>query len=93
MCGDFIIIHCLCTRQDISTERRIRVSCDEFKETVKLALVKKDMSLQQLSVAVTSKTGMYCDQPLLSKMLNGTIKHQSRPKIVSAIYEILGIEE
>lgn len=63
----------------------------EYGRLVKHGLVDKGYSLGTLAQLVSEKTGMYCDQPLLSRMISGEIKAAARPVIAEAVNEILGI--
>ena len=65
--------------------------CDYGRE-IKHGLIDKDYSMEVLAKMVSEKTGMYCDQPLLSRIVSGEIRAESRPVIVSAINEILGLD-
>ena len=60
---------------------------------IKHGLIDKGMTITELGRKVSKRTGMYCDQPMLSRIIHGEIKSNSRPKIVAAINEILGIKE
>lgn len=63
----------------------------DFGRKVKLALIQKGYSLDVLAQMVSEKTGMYCDQPLLSRILTGHIRAESRPRIMEAVTEILDL--
>ena len=63
----------------------------EYGQKVKHGLVDKGYSLETLAKMVSERTGMYCDQPLLSRIISGKIKAESRQTIVTAINEILEI--
>lgn len=70
----------------------MRSSVSEYGKQVKHGLVDKEYSLETLAKLVSEKTGMYCDQPLLSRIISGEIKAEARPVIASAINEILELE-
>ena len=64
----------------------------EYGKQIKHGLIEKGYSLETLAKMVSDKTGMYCDQPLLSRLISGEIKSEARPTITSAINEVLEIE-
>lgn len=65
----------------------------EYGLRIKHGLVDKGMTITGLSEQVKKLTGMYCDQPLISRIIHGEINEKSRPAIMSAINQILGIED
>lgn len=64
-----------------------------YGKAIKHGLIDKDMSIATLAKAVSNKTGMYCDQPMLSRIISGQIKAESRPVITAAINEILDLND
>ena len=68
-------------------------SVSEYGRQIKHGLVDKGMSITELSELVKERTGMFCDQPMISRIIHGYIKPAGRPTIVAAINEILGIEQ
>lgn len=62
-----------------------------YGKAIKHGLVDKDMSIRSLAAAVSERTGMYCDQPLISRIISGEINATARPVITAAINEILDI--
>ena len=60
-----------------------------FAKTVKKALIDREWTFSDLANAVSSKTGLFCDQSYISKILSGS---RSPEKIVEAINEILNLE-
>lgn len=60
-----------------------------FAKEVKKALIDVGKNYEWLSEEVTDRTGLYCDSPYISRVLNG---ERNAPKIVQAIKEILGLE-
>jgi hypothetical protein len=62
----------------------------EFKKTVLKKLVDLDKNQKWLLSEIHEKTGLYCDNSYLSKILSG---QRAAPKIVSAIKEILDLKE
>ena len=62
----------------------------EFKKTVLKKLVDLDKNQKWLLSEIHEKTGLYCDNSYLNKILSG---QRAAPKIVSAIKEILDLKE
>lgn len=75
----------------ITHERGERMAGD-YGKAIKHGLIDKDMSISTLAGLVSDRTGMYCDQPLISRIISGAIKAESRPVITAAIDDILGIQ-
>lgn len=65
--------------------------CD-YGRAIKHGLIDKGYSLEELAKLVSEKTGMYCDQPLLTRIIYGIIKADARPTITAAIDEILELK-
>lgn len=65
--------------------------CD-YGLRIRHGLIDNGMTITELSNKVREKTGMYCDQPLISRIIHGEVKATGRPTIVAAINEILNIE-
>ena len=61
---------------------------NEFGNKCKTALKKAGRNQRWLCAEITARTGMYCDQPYISKIFHG---HRNPEKIISAITEILEI--
>ena len=62
---------------------------ENFKQQVRIGLAMKNMTLCDLAEKVTEKTGLYCDQSLLSKILNSQKRSE---RIAGAIIEILELQ-
>ena len=60
----------------------------DYKKKVRVAMIEKDFSYSTLADAIQKESGMYCDQALLSRFLNGEVK---RPWMARAIESILGV--
>lgn len=61
---------------------------DELKKAVKHRLIDLDMTQRQLCEEVTAKTGRFCDNATIKRVLDGTTK---RTPIREAIMDILGL--
>ena len=59
-----------------------------FRKTVKKRLIDLEQTQEWLCQQVTEKTGLFCDQPYLSRILSG---ERTPDKIISAVCEILDI--
>ena len=64
----------------------------EYGRQIRHGLIDKGYSLETLAKMVAEMTGMYCDQPLLSRIISGEFKAEARPTITAAINESLEIE-
>lgn len=62
----------------------------EFGKQVKIKLIQMDKPQKWLNEEVVKRTGLYFDDSYLHRIVTGK---NSNPKIVSAIKEILDIEE
>ena len=62
----------------------------EFGKQVKIKLIQMDKPQKWLNEEVIKRTGLYFDDSYLHRIVTGK---NSNPKIVSAIKEILEIEE
>lgn len=62
----------------------------EFGKQVKIKLIQMDKPQKWLNEEVIKRTGLYFDDSYLHRIVTGK---NSNPKIVSAIKEILDIEE
>ena len=62
----------------------------EFGKQVKIKLIQMDKPQKWLNEEVIKRTGLYFDDSYLHRIVTGK---SSNPKIVSAIKEILDIEE
>lgn len=62
----------------------------EFGKQVKIKLIQMDKPQKWLNEEVVKRTGLYFDDSYLHRIVTGK---NSNPKIVSAIKEILEIEE
>lgn len=62
----------------------------EFGKQVKIKLIQLDKPQKWLNEEVIKRTGLYFDDSYLHRIVTGK---NSNPKIVSAIKEILDIEE
>lgn len=62
----------------------------DFGKKIKFSLIERDLNQEWLIAEVKKKTGTYFDSSYLYKIMTGQKK---TPKIISAICEILGIEE
>lgn len=62
----------------------------DYAKQVKIELIKREKTQKWLEEQITQKTGLYCDSGLLSKIFSGK---KARPRVVSAINEILEIED
>ena len=60
----------------------------DFVKSVKHALIDQDKSRNWLIEQVRKSTGLYFDQPYLTKVLSGQL---APPKIIQAMREILSI--
>ena len=67
-----------------------KTNATEFKKTVKKKLIDLDKTQDWLLKEVTKRTGLYFDSSYFSKIMRGENK---APKIVTAIKEILELEE
>ena len=61
---------------------------DELKKAVKHRLIDLGMTQRQLCEEVTAKTGRFCDNATIKRVLDGTTK---RTPIREAIMDILGL--
>jgi len=61
---------------------------EELKKAVKHRLIDLGMTQRQLCKAVTDRTGRYCDNATVKRVLDGTTK---RTPIREAIWEILDL--
>lgn len=61
---------------------------DDFKKAVKHRLIDMDRTQAWLCAEVTARTGRYCDNATIRRVLNGTTK---RTPIIAAIREILDL--
>ena len=59
-----------------------------FEQQVKIELVKRNMTQNDLCNAITEQTGLYCDHSLLHRIYNGQL---AGVKVKNAICDILGI--
>lgn len=62
----------------------------EFGKQVKIKLIQMDKPQKWLNEEVIKRTGLYFDDSYLHRIVTGK---NSNPKIVSAIKEILSIED
>lgn len=62
----------------------------DFGKSVKKGLIDRDWTMTDLAKSVSEKTGLYCDQSYISKIL---AEKRSAPKIIKAIREILELSE
>lgn len=62
----------------------------EFGKQVKIKLIQMDKPQKWLNEEVVKRTGLYFDDSYLHRIVTGK---NSNPKIVSAIKEILDIED
>ena len=62
----------------------------EFGKQVKIKLIQMDKPQKWLNEEVVKRTGLYFDDSYLHRIVTGK---NSNPKIVSAIKEILSIED
>ena len=62
----------------------------EFGKQVKIKLIQMDKPQKWLNEEVVKRTGLYFDDSYLHRIVTGK---NSKPKIVSAIKEILEIED
>lgn len=63
---------------------------EELKKAVKHRLIDLGMTQRQLCAEVTAKTGRFCDNATIKRVLDGTTK---RTPIREAIWEILDLPE
>lgn len=63
---------------------------EDFKKAVKHRLIDLGMTQRQLCEAVTAKTGRFCDNSTIKRVVDGTTK---RTPIAQAIREILDLPE
>lgn len=61
-----------------------------FDKEIKKALIDCGKNQKWLIDEIRARTGLYFDRSYYSKLMRGQSKN---PKLLSAIYEILGIEE
>lgn len=61
---------------------------DELKKAVKHRLIDLGMTQRQLCAEVTARTGRFCDNATIKRVLDGTTK---RTPIREAIMDILGL--
>lgn len=66
-----------------------KINDSDFGRSVKIRLMEKNMTQEQLCKTVQERTGKYFDSSYLWKVCNGVLK---TPDIVSAVCEILEIE-
>lgn len=62
----------------------------DFGKAVKKRLIDVGMNTSELAEEVAKRTGLFCDAPYISVILNGK---RNAPKIKTAICEILEMEE
>lgn len=70
--------------------RREDMPPEELKKAVKHRLIDLGMTQRQLCKEITARTGRYCDNASIKRVLDGTTK---RSPIRKAICEILGLPE
>ena len=61
-----------------------------FGKEVKKRLIDLEWTMDALAVEVTKRTGLFCDNAYISRILSG---QRNPPKIVQAIRDILSIPE
>ena len=61
----------------------------EFAKSVKIELIRRDWTFDDLAAEVRKRTGMFCDSAYISKILS---ENRNPPKILASISEILGLE-
>ncbi len=66
-----------------------KINDSAFGRVVKVRLMEKNMTQEQLCKAVQERTGKYFDSSYLWKVCNGVLK---TPDIVSAICEIMELD-
>ena len=64
------------------------MAATNYAKIVKRRLLDMDKSQKWLIEEITSRTGLYCDTSVMSKIFNGEMPAK---KIVAAINEILGL--
>lgn len=62
----------------------------DYSKQVKIELLKRDWTYKDLASEVSRKTGMFCDQSYLSRILAG---ERTPEKLISAINSILDLGE
>ena len=61
-----------------------------FGKEVRKRLIDKEWTIAVLAEEVSARTGLFCDNAYMSRILNG---ERNPPKIISAIREILDLPE
>jgi hypothetical protein len=91
--GSFIIVPCCVLVNQNERKEVLFVNCSKFTDfglCVKTELLRTGKEQKWLEEAVAEKTGLFVDNGYMYKILTG---QRNAPKIVSAICEILNIQE
>ena len=69
----------------------MRQITNEYGRAIKHRMIDLGLTEAALAVLVAEKSGMYCDQPLINKLISGQINPSRRPKLAQAINDCLNI--